>query len=185
MAKRNQKEYLTVSVILKVNGKIKRLRKKTYYGRRSESHCFNLNDFAQVIFMWDKIFSRQGSTFAYDGLLQEAAKKLPKKDGETAESVFNKYWVNLNETIEADFLSKNKGGKGNFLFPVENDYLKYLSFTMCNSFSRNPLPVKYAFLYWFFKYVMNGSIKEIEAELNNVPDDIKKMVDSFLSKQNG
>lgn len=184
MEKQQNNEYLTVSIHLKVNGKLKRLQKKTYYGRGRETNCYTLDDFARTIFMWEHIFDGS-STYAYDGLLQEMEKKLPKKEGETAESVFQKYWVNLRKTIDEDFLEKNKGegDKKYAFFPVEGDYLKYCIATQCESFNKATLPVKYGFLYWFYKYVMNGDINEIEADLNNIPNEIKKLVDTVIVKK--
>jgi hypothetical protein len=46
-----------------------------------------------------------------------------------------------------------------------------------------PLPIQYGFLYWLFKYVMNGSIDEIQTEINNVPDYIKEIVDNKIVKK--
>ncbi len=184
MEKKQKKDYLTVSIHLKVDGVIKRTKKKTYYGRGSETYCYTLDDFASTIFHWEKMFSPH-STYAYDGLLQQMEKKLPKKDGETAESVFQKYWVNLKQTINKDFEDKNKGegAKEYAMFPVEGDYLKFLIASNCQDFNNAPLPVKYGFLHWFFKYVMHGSIEEFKADLNNIPEEIKKLVDTVIVKQ--
>jgi len=169
-------EYLTVSIHLKVDGKLKRAKKRTYYARGREKPCFTLNDFAKTIFLYDKMFASSG-TYAYDGLLQEMEKKLPATDNETAESLFNKYWVNTKETYDKIFNELNKGN--NELFAAENDYLKFYIVQACNNFNGYPILVKYGFLYWFYKYAMNSSIHEIETDLKNIPDEIKKIVDSF------
>lgn len=178
---KENKEHVTVSLHLKVDGKLKRLKKKTYYGRKLETSCFTLDDFANIVFSWDKIMNT-GSTYAYDGLMQEMEKKLPKKENETAESVFLKYWVKSKETINKKFLEINKGGLDelNPFFPAENDYLKYCISNLCGHFDNQPIPVQYGFLYWFYKYVENSSIKDIEKDLNMIPDEIKNMVDKFI-----
>jgi hypothetical protein len=180
MKKKKSEEFIRVSIHLKVDGKIARSQQKTYYARGRETHCFTFNDFARVIFMWDQRFDGS-STYAMDGLMQKMAKKLPKKKNETAESVFQKYWVNLEKTINEDFIRINKGGKQKYLpFPEENDYLKYSIITICENFQRMPLPVKYGFLYWFYTYVMNNSIEEIKKDIENIPDSIKQIVESVL-----
>jgi hypothetical protein len=178
---KENKEYLKVSIHLKVDGAIKRSEEKTYYARGKESACYTLDDFARTVFMWDHIFNG-GSTYAYDGLLQEMEKELPKIEGETAESVFQKYWVNLKKTINEDFVKKNKGDSTDkySIFPEEGDYLKYSIASLCQSFERSPLPVKYGFLHYFFKYIMNESIKEVQVDLNKIPKEIKKLVDNHL-----
>lgn len=186
MKKLNKKEFVTVTLSLKVDGKLARSKKKTYYAHSRGSYAFTLEDFARIIFMYDDYFSVSGSTYAYDGLLQKMEKKLPKRKDETAKSLFEKYWVNLRKTIDDEFLEFNKGDKNKNmqfpLYPEEGDYLKMCFVSSAENFNRRPLPVKYAFLYWFYKYVMNSSMKEIKDDLNNVPKEIKKMVDNILSK---
>jgi hypothetical protein len=174
-----REECISISIHLEIDGKFKTGYKNTYR-RGLETNAFTLDDFARILLMWERIFS-PSATYA-DELLPEAEKKLPKKDGETAQSVLEKYWCNLEKTINDDFLSRNKGeGQGNdVLFPAEGDYLKYCISNQLNSFNRSVLPVKYAFLYWFHKYLMNSSMEEIQAELNKVPDYIKKIVDDMV-----
>lgn len=177
-------EYLKVSVHLKIEGKLKRSHQRFYYGRGSETAAFTLDDFARIIYMWDHIFCG-GTTYAYDGLLQEMEGKLPKKDGETAKSVFQKYWINLKDTINKEFETYNKGeGQGKYkLWPEEGDYLIHEIHNACKRFNNSALPIQYGFLHWFFKYVLNGSMKEFEAELNNIPEEIKTLVDTKIVKQ--
>lgn len=180
-----KKEYLTVALQLKVDGRVVRSKKRTYYGRTKNTHAFTLDRFAKIIFMYDHIFGG-GLTYAYDGLLQTMEKKLPKKDNETAESVFRKYWISFKETIDKEFVENNKGKKNkeNEIFPEDNDYLKYCIFSICENFEKQPLPVKYGFLYWFYKYAMNSSIEEIKKDLENIPSEIKNIVDSLIVKKN-
>jgi len=176
-----KEDYLTVSIHMRVDGKIMRRKEETYYGRARETHAFDLDNFAQIIFMYEKMFCG-GSTYAYDGLLQKMEKKLSKKDGITAESVFQKYWVNLEKTINDDFEEKNKGDNGEYaIFKQEGDYLKYGIVCHCDSFNRSALPIQYGFLYWLYKYVMNGSMDEMKKELENVPQSIKDLVDNHLA----
>lgn len=178
--KSTSKEYLSVSVHLRVNGKLKRFQRRTYYQRGRETYCFTLDDFARTIFMWDKMFSPH-ATYAYDGLLQEMEKKLPKESDETAESLFKKYWVNYNQTANEQFLELNKGDEDS-LFPAEGDFLLYSIANQIKGFSSLPLPIKYGFLYWFFKYQMNSSTDEILADFNNTPKQIRDLVESMIKK---
>jgi len=180
--KKIDEECISISIHMEIDGKFENGYKKTY-NRGTESWAFTLDDFAHIIFLWERKFFG-GTTYAMDGLLQEAEKKLPKKDGETAQSVFEKYWVNLEKTINDEFILLNQGeGEGNkkyTLFPAEGDYLKYCISNNLNSFTQSPLPVKYAFLYFLHKYIMNSSIDELKADLNKVPDYIKKIVNDMV-----
>lgn len=174
-------EFLTVSIHMEIGGKLGRRKEKKYYSRGRETHAFTLDDAGRIIFMWDRMFNG-GSTYAYDGLMQELEKKLPKRNNETAEEVFKKYWVNLKETINQEFEEINKGEKGEYaLFPVEGDYLIFCLSEAINGFERQPLPVKYGFLYWFHKYLFKGSFEELQDDLNNIPQTIKDLIDANVT----
>jgi hypothetical protein len=177
--KKQKKEYLTVSIHMKIDGQIYNM-EEVKYQRGRETYCYTLDDFARTIFMWEKQFS--GTTYAMDDLLPKAEKVLEKKEGETAQSVFEKYWVNLKQTIDQEFIELNKGNKDDEypLYPEKNDYLTHLIAHVCDGFNYKPLPVKYGFLYWLFKYVMNSSLNEIEQEIADVPDEIRSIVDNIV-----
>lgn len=127
-----------------------------------------------ILFMWNKIFS-PSTAHIYD-VLKDIEKKLPKKNNETADDIFQKYWVCLKETINEEFKERNKGDVNCPIYKVKNDYLKHCITSICNNFNNAPLPVKYGFLWWFYKSVMNSSIKEIEEEISNVPEEIKEII---------
>lgn len=181
---KKEDKYVEISIHMKVDGNIINERKEKYYGRNRETSAWTLDDFARIIFMWEHIFSGH-STYAYDGLMQEMEKKLEKKDGETAESVFQKYWVNLEETINKEFDENNKGDGE--IFPAENDYLKYSLEGMVVSFVRQPKPVQYGFIYWFFKHLMGGKIDELLKDVESTPKyivDIIEEVNGFRREEN-
>ncbi len=180
----DSEDCVTVSAHLKINGVFLNGWRKEYR-RGRETYAFTLDDFARIIFIYEG-FLGSGSTYAMDGLLQQAEKMLPKKGDETAQQVFEKYWLNMVETVNAEFELLNKGqGKsekpGDFkLYPEQNDYLKFCTASLCRSFSRSALPTKYAFLYWFYKYVMNESMDEVKTEIEATPEYIKKIVDNDI-----
>jgi hypothetical protein len=181
--KKLSEEFLRVSIHMMIDGELINM-KKVKYQRGSETIACTLDDLGRIIFMWERMFSG-GSTYAMDGFLQKAEKKLPKKNNETAQSVFEKYWINLEKTINQEFEELNKGDNDPdaTLFPEVNDYLTFLISQECRGFNLAPLPIQYGFLYWLFKYVMNGSIDEIQTEINNVPDYIKEIVDNKIVKK--
>lgn len=178
-----QEEYVTVSFNITIDGKFASGWKKKYK-RGRETYAFTLDDFASIVFMYDTMI-QSGSTYAMDGLMQEAEKMLPKKDKETAQSVFEKYWINLPKTINEEYEERNKGIKGDFSpWPAENDYLKYCLRNKISGFINAPLPVKYGLLHYLYKYCFNSSIDEIKADLNNIPQSIKDIIDNELIKTN-
>ncbi|MDD4970847.1 MAG: hypothetical protein PHT07_15575 [Paludibacter sp.] len=176
------KEFIQISFHMLIDGSFKNGYKKTYE-RGRETEAFTLDSFARILFMYEHLFDPH-CTYAYDRLLQEAEKKLPKKGDETAKSVFEKYWVNLNKTIDDEFQELNKGNADEKypLFPEQNDFLKLSIVNIVNAFIRAPLPVKYGFLHWFYKYKENGSIDEIRSDFDKIPDEIKKIVDDMVEE---
>lgn len=182
---KNTKEYITVSIHVKIEGELHKM-KEVRYQRGKETFAFTLDDFARIIFFWEKIYG-SGCTYAMDGFLQKAEKKLPKKEGETAQSVFEKYWVNRKKTMEAEFAERNKGDKDDKypIFPEEDDYLTFQIIELCRSINDSPMPIKHGFMYWFYKYLMDENISQIEKDIKEIPDFIKKLVDTKIVKQEG
>lgn len=176
-------EFIEVVIRMEIDGELVNM-KKVKYSRGRQSEAFTLDDFAAIVFMWEKLFDG-GSTYAMEGLMQKAEKKLPKEAGETAQSVFEKYWINLEKTINDEYDQRNKGDKNEIypLFPAENDYLTHCIYQLCNHLDRSPLPVKYGFLHWLFKYIEHGSLAEFEADLKEIPDYIKTIVDTKVIEQ--
>jgi hypothetical protein len=168
------KHHIKVSIHMVIDGKVQNL-KEVLYERGSETYCYTLDDLARVIFMWERIFSPH-STYAMDGYLQEAEKKLAKRDNETAQSCFEKYWINIKETIDKEFSDINNGSDS--IFPEVNDYLAYSIAELCRSIHHKPLVVQQGFLYYLFKYIENSSIKEFEQDIYLIPDYIKEIVDN-------
>lgn len=165
-----------VSLTLSVDGNIIK-EQETYYSRNRETSVFTLEQFARVILMWDRIFDSTGTTYAYDGLMQKMEKVLPSKTGDTAETLFQKYWIDFEKTIEKEFDKLNKGSNDT-PFPEADDYLKFCIAGMCNGFQNLPLPAKKGFIYWFYEYAINDSLREIEKD-HKIPKRIKKLVDNL------
>jgi|GEM_PF-4577972 hypothetical protein len=183
MDKKQNTDHITVSIHMKVDGKLMNMKEVTYE-RGRETGGFTLDSLARLLFMWEHRFS-SGSTYLMDGLLQEAEKKLPKEDNETAQSVFEKYWINWEKTMNEEFEKLNQGdNESEFpLWPEKNDFLIFEIWQLLHNFSRNTMPVKYGFLYWFHKYIMHSDINEYLSDLNNIPDFIKEIVDEKIIDQ--
>ena len=135
------KEYITITIRLEVEGQLQCEEKTTYHTRGRECPVFTLDDFARILFIYNQIFDPT-TTYICDGLLQDMEEKLPKRDDETADSLFLKYWVNLKQTINDDFKKMNKGETGHPLYPEENDYLRRCIAVLCDSFNNKPLPIQ-------------------------------------------
>jgi len=176
-----QDKFIRVSLHLKVDGRLERRKIVAYYKRGKETYAFTLDDFARIVYSWDHIFG-SSSTYAHDGLMQQMENKLPKKKDETAESVFQRYWINMKQTVSEEFEDFNKGGD-NRIFKEPNDYFKYIVAIKCDWFDKAPLPVKYAFLYFLFKYMEGGSFDDLKDDIEKIPEEIKSLVDSLISKE--
>lgn len=171
---KTKKDYVTISINLRINGKIHRTKRRKLYARGWETYAYDLQDFARILFSYDKIFG--GATYAYDGLLQEMERKLPSRNGETAESLFNKYWINMRETIQQEFDEMNAGGHRT-PFADPGSYFEFMLSEQTNGFNESPMVVKQGFLYWLHHYCLKGSIEEYQNDLELVPQSVKKVVD--------
>jgi hypothetical protein len=180
MKNKNDLHFVRVTVNLQVEGKTIGGFQKMY-GRGRETGVMSMNELAQILFLYEKMH-QFGATYTPE-ILKEFEKYLPYKDGETADSLFEKFWINTKKTIQEDFDRKNKG-EGNF-YPVENDYLKYELASIVNYFVKWPTQLKYGFLYYLYKYVFNSSLDEIKEDLGNVPEFIKNIIDNELIKKDG
>ena len=178
--KTSDKEFLRVSIHMMIDGFIIPM-KDVEYERGRETVAYKLEDFGRIIFFWEKMFCGS-STYAMEGFLQKAEKKLAKRDNETAQSVFEKYWINTDKTAEYEFNELNKGGEDS-MFPALNDYLLYGLASKCESFSKSTMLMKQGFLYWLFNYVFNGEFQEMADDLNQIPESIKELVDNRLMEK--
>lgn len=173
-------KHVTVTLSLKVDGNILKKQEK-YYERNRGTFAFTLEQFARVILIWDRIFDSSGTTYAYDGLMQKMEKKLPSETGDTAETLFKKYWIDFEKTIEEEFAALNSGNDS--IFPEADDYLTYRLTVMFSEFQKSPMLIKQGFLYWFFKYAMNESTNEIESDYKDIPQRIKELIDNKILRQ--
>lgn len=171
-------ERIDITVHMTINGRFANGIFRSYR-RGTETCAFGLEQFAQIIFMYERMHFPH-STHAMDGFLQEAEKVLESR-GETAQSLFQKYWVNDNKTYEEEFEKMNKGGNADF-FESENDYLKFKLSEHLISFSKMPRILKHGFLYYLFKYVENESIEELLADFHQTPEIVRSIIDSMCNQ---
>jgi hypothetical protein len=175
------KDNVKVSVLLAIDGRLEQGNDNLRYTTGRETWAFTLDDMARIVFVWEKLLNA-GGTYAMDGFLEYAEKKLPKKDGETAESTFQKYWVNYKQTLNDEYEKLNKGELDS-LFPEENDYLTHEIAGICKLMVNLPNPISYGFLHFVHQYVYNGDVKQYEADLANIAPYIKKLVDNRVIDQ--
>lgn len=172
-------DFVHITRILKIDGYIAD-KHEIVYGRSSTTSAFDLEDVARLLYMWE-IMEGSGATYAVD-YIPKLAKKLPSRNGLTPQQLFEKYWVNNQESAQEEFELLNKGVEGEYTsWKKENDYLKYLISTTLEMFEKSPLFVKYGVFYALVKYYFKGKIEEMYTDFyENVPQYVKDMVDNEI-----
>jgi hypothetical protein len=169
-------DHVDVKITLEIGGKVSVLKEVSYQVDKKMT-AFTLDDLARIVFNYETMFC-SASTYAMSGYLKEAEKVLPKRDGETADSVFAKYWINSQQYADKRFDDINQGGHQ--VFEDEGDYLKYLVWDRIKAFFFAPTQVKYGFLYYLHKYQMDNSMAEYQKDLDLVPQFLKDIIDNEL-----
>ena len=172
------KDYITMTLEMKIEGKVRNKKEVKIYSRGTERSVFTLDELVRSVLIWENMYFSH-STYI-DDLIGKYKDVLPSEH--TPEELFQMYWINLKETIEKEFEKYNKGVK-NSIFPQQNDYLKHCIYSMLDEFYNSPAPVRYGFFYYLFYKVLNGSLEEFKMELSNIPENIKEIVDSIVQKK--
>lgn len=182
MVRHFDKEFVEIVFHWEINGKTYRKKKKRLYSRGRQATAFDLEQAAQIIFMWDKICDG-GCTYG-DEAIRDLAKTLPNESGLTEQQLFEKYWINTDATAD-QYLQEHaeqfiKYGYVNSF----DEYLKYQSGQLMQRFSHNSLAVKQALLWFIFKYFENQSFDELKEEIAQIPQKISDMVDKLVDDSN-
>lgn len=179
---RTENNSISVSTYLKVDLMIAG-EEKIIYQRRRDTSLFDLDQMALYLFNFDRKYNNS-STYAEEVLQSLEKKGFKSKSGKTTMELLQLYWVdsNYHKLINEEYEEFNKGNF-EFLWEVENDYLKYCISSMSEAFVNSPMPVKVGFLYWFWKYIFNESLEELMKDYNQVPDFLKNWVDESVEKK--
>jgi hypothetical protein len=175
-------EYVDIVFTWEINGKPYQKKVKRLYSRGYEHPVFDLESAAAAMYMWDRICCR-GTTYAREALA-DLEKTLPSRDGSTAESLFQKYWIRPEETIEEEFEKTAKRYIESGWCTTFEEYLKSEIADLCDSFSRTSLPAKQGWLYFLYRYCENSSIEEIRKDIEEIPEKIKQMVEELVNESN-
>jgi glutamine synthetase len=175
-------EYVDIVFTWEINGKPYQKKVKRLYSRGRGQSAFDLESAAAAMYMWDRICCR-GTTYAREALAK-LEKILPSRDGATAESLFQKYWIHSEETIEEEFEKVAKRYIESGWCTTFEEYLKSEIAHLCDSFSKSPLSAKQGWLYFLYKYYENSSVEEIRKDIEQIPEKIKQMVEELISESN-
>lgn len=176
------KEFVKIVFRWEIDGKIYRKKKKYLYSRGREATAFDLEQAAQIIFMWDKMCDG-GCTYG-DEAIRDLAKILPNESGLTEQQLFEKYWINTDATVEIHLQEHAERFIKYGYVNSFDEYLEYQSGQLMQQFSHNSLGVKQALLWFIFKYYDNQSFDELKTEIAQIPQKIINMVDKLVDDSN-
>jgi hypothetical protein len=175
-------EYVDIVFTWEINGKPYQKKVKRLYSRGRGQSAFDLESAAIAMYMWDRICS-SGGTYAREAL-EKLEKVLPSRDGTTAESLFEKYWIRPEKTIEEEFEKVAKRYIESGWCTTFEEYLKSEIANLCDSFSKTSQPARQGWLYFLYKYCEKSSIEEIRKDIEEIPEKIKQMVEELISESN-
>lgn len=178
----HNKEFVNIIFSWEIDGKIYRKKKKRIYSRGRQANAFDLEQAAQIIFMWDKICDG-GSTYG-DEAIRDLAKILPNNSGLTEQQLFEKYWINTDATLDKHLQEHAERFIKYGYVNSFDEYLEYQSAMLMQQFSRNSLAVKQALLWFIYKHCENQSFDELKAEIAQIPQKISDMVDKLVDDSN-
>ncbi|MDR1913383.1 MAG: hypothetical protein LBQ68_02720, partial [Clostridiales bacterium] len=162
-------EYVEIAFQWKINGRLCKQKKKCLYSRGRSTSVFDLEDAAIAMFMWDRICNG-GTTFA-DEALSGLEEILPAKEGVTAKSLLEKYWIHSDRTIQEEFDKYAKINTDEHGWcKTYDEYMKYVICNLMNHFLRSILPVKQGLLYYLFKYLERESFEELRKDIQEIPE---------------
>jgi hypothetical protein len=171
--------FIDVNVALTINGHTINSKRTIYKTTRSTGIC-TMNELARWLYMTER--QHFPSRTHTPDILKKFEGLIHYEDGETAESLFDKYWINFNETAQEQFEKWNKADDSEHaIFKAENDYLKFILTNEINGFLRLPLQIKLGFVYWLIKYG-SGSIDELKKDYDQCPQVVKEWIDQSVEE---
>lgn len=176
------KEYVDIVFRWEIQGKLYKKKKKRLYSRGRETSAFDLENAAQIMYMWDNICDG-GSTYA-DYALADLEKILDNKNGLSETELLKKYWIEPDQYIEENFEKYAKSQMEHGFVKTYEEYVKHNIGMKLQSFTRTALQVKQGFLWYLFKYIENSSIEELKADIDLVPERIRTIVDELVDESN-
>ena len=176
------KEFVDIVFRWEINGKIYRCKKRRLYSRGRQTSAFDLEQAAQIIYMWDKICDG-GVTYG-DEAIHDLVKILPNDSGMTEQQLFKKYWVDTDATIDKIFQEQAELYMKHGYVNTFDEYIEDRAGCLMDQFSHNSLAVKQALLWFIFKYAENQSFDELKTEIAKIPQKIINMVDKLVNDSN-
>lgn len=179
------KDKVDVQFIMKVGGRIRFVNKKKLYARGTESSVFTLKHLAHFLYMYQHNFSSCDGV--YD-LLKEYENVLKKEGNETAESVFNDYWLNDPRKKEDEFkqLERNKISQSiyesNELSEDEKKQAEWGVIGAIYQFETFNNEAKHAILYHIFREHENSNFDELKRDIELTPKFVKDYLEEIYTK---
>ena len=156
-------------------------RKKRYYTRGRVTCCTDLEQLAQIISIYERLYEMPG-TYA-DFFLSELKDKINNRNGLTVDQLIKKYWTNHKKTLEEQFEKRNKAdAEGNWWGPLQNDYLKETTAIWLNNFSMLPYPQQLAIIQGIIH--LCGGKDELIKEIDACPEWEKELVKQMFEENN-
>lgn len=171
--KTDKDNYLTISVIFKVEGVVKN--EKLSYSRGRDSYVFSFEDFlfhASII----ETFNGNGSTYL-DDLIDEYADKFEVKEDEK-ERLLNKYWHKKKETLN-DVLKQYKLQSWDKIFDTEKMFIQFQMYNIYDHFCRLPSEIQKGFLY----LIKQDDLLDIDKSINDCPQFMKDYAQDMILKE--
>jgi len=121
---------------------------------------------------------REASGTNIDLVIDRYAKKF-KIGAEEKARLMQKYWHKKRQTI-AEMVKTWSDQERNF-YESEELFLQQLMYSAVRWFEYKPTEIKYGVLYYIFKYHQKGDFEELKKDIENVPEKIRQLVDSFFA----
>jgi len=174
-----EQKYVRITNTLYMNGKVVGKKcGKLIFGLSSETSAHNLRDIAYFIHRNEDLISPMNHR-KWDIL--ESLGKYIGSDISEIEAAWDKYFLNMNKTVEEEFNKQNEGN--DIVKPGE--YLLYTLGSFMEHFSKLPTPVKYGFAHYLVKYVWNDNYDEIRQDVEvNCADHVKEWVKQAIEESN-
>jgi hypothetical protein len=170
-------KYVKIAFSLKIDGIIDSEKEETILARTEKGYALDLENLAWLLSMYENRFCLGRSTFAHE-ILERYEAVLPSKDGHTAESLFQKYWVNRVESAQKDFDKMPDIDSGGGL--AKKDFLLYEIYNLCYNYDISPKLVKDGFLHWLMEHNFEGQSTKLHYAINSVDQGIKDLVDNEI-----
>lgn len=167
-------DYLEFTVQYLVDGVVEGKRVDFYRGVNIFPHSFEW--FLTHCMIVESLRNPGGTNL--DLVIDQYSKKFRITEAEK-ERLMQKYWHKKQETI-ADIVKQWTNQEREF-HGGEEMFIAHMMGGALRKFEFAPVEIKYGILYWIFAYHQHGDFDELRKDIENVPQKIRDLVDSFTA----